>query len=192
MDRLIRAGVRVCGRQVCIIGVLVCAIGAPGANAQPLGSALGSTEALDLTDRLVHHFDFDERDQGNLEATPKFWTRFGGDGFPHYVRGEFDADIGHGGPPSFHLVAEGRSVAYRYGGAATSVDLRNDFLIVGWIRANGLANTRAALSAYYVDHKGVPIRETQRFSQLIGGGPNDNAWHRVEILLPGGQGNTGS
>ncbi|MCH7526898.1 MAG: hypothetical protein IID39_05635 [Planctomycetes bacterium] len=185
-DRLVRAGVRVCGRQVCIIGVLICAISAPGANAQPLGSATASTKALDLTGRLVHHFDFDERDQGNLEAIPKFWTRFGGEAFPHYVRGGFDTSIGHDAPPSFHLVAEGRSVAYRYGGEATPVDLRNDFLIVGWIRGDGLVNARAALSAYYVDHKGVPIRETQRFSQLIGGGPNDNGWSRVEILLPGG------
>lgn len=158
-----------------LIGVFGAAPAAPGPDA-----------ALDETGRLVHHFDFDERSEGNLEPIPKFWLRFGGESFPHYVNATFDSAIGHDAPPSFRLVSEGRNVAFRYAGGKTRIELHNDYLIVAWIRADQLLNARAAISAYYLDHDALPIVTTHQFSELVGGDTGDETWHRVEVFLPQG------
>ena len=44
--------------------------------------------------RLVHHFDFDEREAGNLENLPKFWAAVRPSGFAHFATGAFDLEIG--------------------------------------------------------------------------------------------------
>jgi hypothetical protein len=166
---------------------------------------------LSAAGRLIHYFDFDERDEGNLESTPKYWSPFESSDFPRYATGEFDDAIGFESPPSFHLTSQGRNAAYRYAGPETEVDTQSEYLIVGWVQADRLENARAALSAYYVDHDRLPIAETQVFSDLIGSekpgdtprikfdsnsdGANETdpasaatpaPWRRVELYLPVG------
>ncbi len=136
--------------------------------------------------RLIHHFDFDEREDGNLESTPKFWIPFEGDSFPRYATGAFDDEVGYEDPPSLRLQTQGRNAAYRYNGLDTEVDTRSEYLIVAWVRGEHLEHARAALSAYYMDHNREPIVETQVFSELVGGDPEDMSWHRVELYLPVG------
>jgi len=47
-------------------------------------------------DRVVHSFDFDERDEGNLEDLPKFWMPVRPSGFPQFAQGGFDFNAGLG------------------------------------------------------------------------------------------------
>ncbi len=137
-------------------------------------------------ERAVHIFNFDERDEGNLEPIPKFWVPIEAPTFPRFSRGEFDTRTGHEAPPAFRLHSEGRNVAYRYAGPDTRVTPNSDYLITGWIRGADLVHARAALSAYYLDGDHNSIAPTQRFSRLIGGKGNNNQWQRVEIYLPAG------
>lgn len=141
--------------------------------------------------QLVHRFDFQERDDGNLENIPMFWTRRFWDApadaeFPNYADGWFDADIGHLAPPSFYLFLNGRNVRFRYEGKSTPVTPGSDYLVKGWIKPDRLESARATLSAYYIDRRGQPIEGSQRFSQNIGGVIGDDEWHQVQIHLPGG------
>ncbi|MCH7701467.1 MAG: hypothetical protein IID37_07240 [Planctomycetes bacterium] len=135
--------------------------------------------------RLVHTFDFDERDQGNLEDVPLYWIRFEGKSFPRFVTGAFDTDVGHDAPPSFYVDPVGRNASYRYTGPALRVVPTSDYYIGGWIRPDRLAGARAALSAYYLDAHGLPIWGSQRFSPLVGGDDGDD-WRYVEIHMPAG------
>lgn len=153
-----------------------------------IASAVLRADAPPTTDndRLIHHFDFDERDEGNLERVPKFWRRMIADGFPRYADGSFDFDLGHDAPPAFRLRAEGKNVAFRYTGHEVPTNEANDYRIVGWVRTRSLAHARAALSAYYLDHDGLPIADTQRFSRLVGNAPQDHPWQKLEIFLPAG------
>ncbi len=136
--------------------------------------------------RLVHTFDFDERDQGNLEDVPLYWIRFEGKSFPRFVNGAFDPDVGHTAAPSFYVDPAGRNAAFRYAGPALRVVPTSDYYIGGWIRPDRLEGARAALSAYYLDAHGLPIRGTQRFSPLVGGDENGDEWQYVEIHMPAG------
>lgn len=154
-----------------------------------LGGGLASapaepTENL-LHDRLIHTFDFDERGEGNMESIPKYWTAFLGPEFPRFATGSFDTSAGHDAPPSFLLEVQGRNVAYRYDGPDTLISPQSDYMIVGWLRYQGLAGCRAAMSAYYVDYHRLPMTETQRFSPLFGEEPSEQ-WQRVEVYLPAG------
>jgi len=132
--------------------------------------------------RIVKVFDFNEPD--NLSTIPKYWELFGGESFPRYAGGRFDRSTGRTAPPSFYLDMNGRNVAFRYRGIETRIRPNSDYLVVGWIRPNNLRTSRATITAYYLDHDGTPLPETQRQGRLVGGeGPGDG-WHRVEVFLP--------
>lgn len=137
--------------------------------------------------RVVHRFDFDERRLGNYETVPMHWTRLEGKQFPGFAEGNFDRQVGRSAPPSLHLGADGRNVGLWYHGPATEVRPNSEYLIVGWIRSDRLVHARACLSAYYLDHQGLPIEGTQVFGGLVGGDPRPGpggAWRRVQIHLP--------
>lgn len=136
--------------------------------------------------RLVHTFDFDERDQGNLEDVPLYWIRFEGKSFPRFVTGAFDAGVGHDAPPSFYVDPAGRNAAYRYAGPALRVVPTSDYYIEAWLRPDRLEGARAALSAYYLDAHGLPIWGSQQFSKLVGGDDDGSEWRYVEIHMPAG------
>ncbi|HEY3245057.1 MAG TPA: hypothetical protein VGM03_17075 [Phycisphaerae bacterium] len=153
----------------------------------------GGGDTLHLK-RLLWRFDFDERSAGNKEALPMFWNAFRGEGFPVFVRGGFDNQVGHDAPPSFRLELDGRNVAFRYDGPHTQIRTASEYLVEGWMRADELRAARAALSAYYLDHDGLPLEGTQRFSALVG--PNQNATEFVvlgaDAATPGSPGAPGS
>ena len=154
--------------------------------AAPPGAALTIADENRLPDlrRVVHRFDFDERKLGNYEAIPMHWRQVEGPQFPSFTTAAFDPRVGRRAPPSFHLGADGRNVAYWYAGPATTVRPNSEYLIVGWIRPDRLAHARADLSAYYLDRERLPIGGTQVFSRLIGGETGEQSWRQVEIHLP--------
>ncbi len=133
--------------------------------------------------RVVHQFDFAERDEGNLEDVPKFWELLRPRGFPHYAHGSFDFEVGLSAPPSFHLSSEGRNVAYQYLGPDTRVRANTDYRIEGFIRSDKLEHARACLSAHFLDKTGRPLPETLVRSRYVGGPADEGQWIRVELFF---------
>jgi hypothetical protein len=134
--------------------------------------------------RVVKVFDFEEPD--NLGDVPKFWQPFPGDSFPRFTTGGFDRTVGRTAPPSFYLDTHGRNVAFRYRGIETRVRPNADYLVVAWIKPNHLRTSRATITAYYLDHEGLPLAGTQRQGRLVGGDAGDDEWQAVEVFVPGG------
>lgn len=161
-------------RVAALAGLLALAlVGVPSASGTEPGA-----------DRVVHRFDFDERDDGNLEDIPKFWMPLRTDGFPRFADGAFDFDVGHQAAPSFHLACNGRNVAYQYAGPETRVRANSEYRIVGYIRPDHLDHARAALSVHFLDKRGRPILESMVRSPFIGGPGATDRWVKVELYLP--------
>ena len=136
------------------------------------------------TTRIVHRFDFDERRAGNLESVPMFWDMLRPAGFPHYAQGQFDFEVGHRSPPSFHLISEGRNVAYHYTGPDTRVRTNTDYRIEAAMRHDGLLHARACVSAHFLDKSGEPIPGTLVRSRFVGGAEESGGWGVVDLYLP--------
>ncbi len=136
------------------------------------------------SERLIKNFDFDERDDGNLEEIPKYWEPMKIPGFPSYTRGAFDTEMGHDAPPSFRLESEGRSVAYRYLGPETRVRVNNDYRIQAYLKPDKLNSSKACLCAFFVTHTGKPIMDTMVRSVYVGSIKPENDWESVELYLP--------
>jgi len=162
--------------------VVVCSLGLE--QATPSAVAQGLSDYERNTRRIVHTFNFDERDQGNLEDVPKFWEVLRPPEFPHFSYGNFDFDHGHDAPPSFRLVSEGRNVAYQYRGEETRVRVNSEYRIAGYIKPGKLRYARACLSAHFVDQYGEPIAGTLVRSRFVGGPADGEDWVHVELFLP--------
>ncbi|MCP4593720.1 MAG: hypothetical protein GY842_23545 [bacterium] len=164
------------GRTAPLLAALL--LGATGPAAAQLTPEDGEPQ------RIVRLFDFDEPD--NLGSIPKYWELFPGESFPHYAGGRFDQEVGRTTAPSFYLDSNGRNVAFRYRGIETRIRPNSDYLVAGWIRPNNLRTSRATITAYYLNHEGNPLPETQRQARLVGGPEAGDGWHRVEVLVPAG------
>lgn len=151
---------------------------------QPQVIAQPASSSGPVPDRLVHHFDFDERDEGNLEDLPKFWESLRPAGFPHFAEGGFDLRVGHRSAPSFHLDSAGRNVAYVYTGPDTRLRGNTDYRIEAFIRPDQLVYGRACLSAHFVDYDGQPLPESLVRSRYIGGVDERKGWSRVDLYMP--------
>ncbi len=166
-------------RQAVIACALVCFAALPVP-----GEASPAEPGRELS-RIIHRFDFDEADNPN--PTPKYWIRFPDPdyedpAFPRYTDAYMDVAVGAQAPPSFYLGTEGRSVAYRYVGPDTRV-APGDYLVTGRIKPDALRHGRAAISAYFLDWRGQPVPNTQRFSPLIDSQEAAGQWVGVGIHL---------
>lgn len=134
--------------------------------------------------RIVHRFDFDERDEGNLEDLPKFWEQFRPAGFPRFTRGAFDFDFGHSDEASFYLSSRGRNVAFQYNGPETRIQPNTNYLIEGYVHPDHLIRARAWLSAHFLDEGLHPIGGTLVRSVNVEGGGEAPGWTKVQMYLP--------
>ncbi len=160
------------------LGVLATTVGpVVSVSAEP---AKGTTLS---PSRMVHHFDFDERAEGNLEDIPKYWEPLHPTGFPHYAQAAFDFSVGRLAPPSFHVAGEGRNAAYGYTGPETRVRRNSDYRLTAFVRGDRLTHARACLSAHFVDKFGQPITETLVRSRYVGGAADGDEWVPVELYL---------
>ncbi len=132
--------------------------------------------------RIVHRFDFDEREAGNVEDVPKYWEPMRAPNFPGFAGGGFDMQVGRSAPPSFYLKSEGRNVVYHYQGGETRVRPHGNYRIEGFIRPDKLQYARACLCAYFVDRLGRPLLETMVRTPFIEGRSQDE-WVPVELHL---------
>ena len=170
-------------RLLWILPMLICpAIAVSGRAVDREG--LSSSEDLGRgAERIVHHFDFDERPEGNLEDLPKYWEMFRPTGFPHYAQAAFDFDVGNSAAPSFYLKSEGRHVAVQYVGPDTGVRTNSGYRIRAFIKPDRLFRARACLSAHFLGRSGRILTETIVRSQFVGG-DGDGPWEAVDIRLP--------
>ncbi len=132
--------------------------------------------------RIVAHFDFDEQSLGNDGSVPRAWRPIRTDGFPAYLEGRFDESLGRSAPPSFRLDLDGGSVAYQYEGRDIGVRSNSDYLVVAWVRTQGLETARAYITACFLDRKGQKLAGTELRSSLAGGSADDD-WQALAIGL---------
>lgn len=155
---------------------------------EPRRSAAPATSPADdrpplATRRIVKAFDFDEQSLGNFGTLPMGWRRHGGAGFPLYLEGRFDHEIGQAKPPSFRLDLDGGSIGYHYEGRDIAVRLNSDYLIVALVRTAGLDTARAYIAAYLLDRHGQVIAGTERASEFAGGTDTDTDWEPLTIPI---------
>ena len=106
--------------------------------------------------------------------------------FPSYVNGELTVEHSHGGAFSFSMALDGGNLAYTLTqGLRAHPD--SDYLLVGWVRTEGLNVARAQLRLFLIDARGEPIPGGISVSEPMGapGGPADGQWRRFEVQLRG-------
>ncbi len=146
---------------------------------QPTNQARGKAGS----DQVVFQFDFDERDDGNLESIPKYWEPLRGVGFPRYAGAAFDFDSGRLAPPCFRLDSSGRDVAFIYKGPGIRTQPDTEYRVKGYIQPDQLVHARACVSAHYIDQRGQPMTETLVRTRYVGGPSEDKEWIRFELFL---------
>ncbi|UCE59880.1 MAG: hypothetical protein JSU63_20850 [Phycisphaerales bacterium] len=167
-----------CRLPYILIGVLL------GTGNLPGLTGTSTAKGQPASTRIVHRFDFDERQAGNLEDLPKYWTPIRPGGFPRYAQGAFKFDTGRAAPPSFYLASSGRSVVYHYSGPDTAVRTNSEYRIEGYIRPHRLRYARACLSAHFLDRFGQPLAGSLARSRYVGGPDEPDEWIHVELFLP--------
>ncbi len=161
----------------------VVALAPTWASAQAPGDLSATVDRTPISARrIVAHFDFDERALGNDGSVPRAWRPFRTDGFPAYLQGRFDESLGRSAAPSFRLDLDGGSVAYQYEGRDIGVRANSDYLIVAWVRTQGLDTARAYMTACFLDRKGHKLAGTELRSSLAGGVPQSD-WQALAIGL---------
>ncbi len=147
-----------------------------GAAVAQSGESTGAS-----SNRLLHRFDFDEKD--NLEALPKYWVPLRPADFPRFAHGSFDFEVGRQAPPSFHLASEGRNVAYHYAGPEARVRANTEYRVEGLVRSDRLKYARACLGAHFLDKRSRPLPGTLVRSRWVGGPDEPAGWTRIELHL---------
>lgn len=154
---------------------------------QPLAPAPPATQTpqdglAGLT--LLHQFDFNERDQGNLEDVPMFWEPLYLQGFSRHAMGRFDLGLGHEDRSSFHLSLAGSNVTYVYVGQSMRVQAFNRYVVKGFIRPDHLEYSRAFIAACFLDFRAQVLPSTVVRSEYAGGRAGADEWHPVQFELP--------
>jgi|GEM_PF-3023675 len=115
--------------------------------------------------RILKTFDFEERNSGNFESIPMFWSKVVGPGFPAYSSGKFDTTTYHvkenkggneggaAGGTSFQLRIDGGSAAFRFNPGKLLINPNADFYILAYVKTTPLHHARAQLSAWFADEK---------------------------------------
>lgn len=129
----------------------------------------------------IQVYDFERKDDQDLDRQPDDWTRRRGDGFPLYVKAEIDRGIGHDSDHSLKFEANGGAAVYY--SPPIRVDPRHALLLEGYIRSDRLADTAGMVSVSLLDNKRQ--RVSRRLSPAVVG--SRGQWVRVQVgpLLPG-------
>jgi hypothetical protein len=163
-------------------GLLLCLLVLAGAMIVPPARAQWAQR-----DRLVHLFDFEERER-NPESLPMYWYPIGRRqgiaratfdqiplhaslinqfGFPASNEVRFDTTQHARGKYSFYLGMEGGSTgAYLEVGAMTAIP-RSDYLVTAKVRTTDLKYAKARLVTYFVDARGRLIGDSVSFSEPV-------------------------
>src|SRR5690606_24304911 len=140
--------------------LLLLFVAAPARAQQP------SPVAAEPPGRILHRFDFEERDDGNFEDLPMHWSKVTGPGLPHYVRGTLATDYAFEGRYSFRLDLNGASLIYRLTPQLLPVEPGAHYRVSGRVRTTPLDFARARITGYFVDDEGRMIPGSVRHSRL--------------------------
>jgi len=145
-----------------------------------------TTQALLAGQRVMHTFDFEERELHD-EILPMYWTKVTTrEGFPHYAKGKLDSAHHRSGQYSFLLIPDGGSLGYEYHARRIPVKSGSDFQITGFVHLENASSCRAQISCNLTDRAGNLIEKSRHNSRLVGiqdHSPDD--WARLEIYVPG-------
>ena len=133
--------------------------------------------------RVLRAFNFEERQLGNREDLPMYWTKVQAAGYPHYVNGRLTTDQARDGKYSFRLDLNGGSVAYRYGADLIHVTPGAYYRVEGYVRTTVLPHARARLSAYFVDRDGRTLEKTIRHAEPYAAREAGQEWRQLRIEL---------
>lgn len=154
----------------------------PGAIEDDL-ARLGSDRPPLAVRRIVKGFDFDEQRFGNYSEIPSGWTRHVGMGFPQFLEGKFDSQVGHMASPSLRFDLDGGSLGFHYTGLDIAVRPNSDYLAVVWVKTEGLIAARAFATACFLDRKGNEIPGTSRRTELVGGKGGATGWQPLALQM---------
>src|SRR6185369_9635198 len=91
--------------------------------------------------RVLRTFDFEESKLGHFEATPMYWSKVIGRGYPAYSSGRFDRSVFRSSNTSIMLRTDGGSVAYRFAPPpekAIPIQANTDYYILAFVRTSAL------------------------------------------------------
>jgi hypothetical protein len=165
--------------------------------------AQGALAAPFVQQRLVEHFDFDERDEGNFERLPKAWYVVGRDalnsdpaftrqpihqqltamqGYPRHNIVRFDDSQQTSGRESLYMgLNAGNSGAFLEVGAVPAVPT-SDYLVTVRVRTTTLDHARASFRAYFIDSKGRRIDPSVTASDAVN---TQGRWQTLSVRLLG-------
>ncbi len=144
-----------------------------------------SSAFADLTEqaRALRSFDFEERDEGNLEELPMNWVKLEGPGLPHYVNGGLSTAQAASGNYSFRFTLNGGSLSDRYPHGKIKVHPGAFYRLGAKVKCAPLPNARARLTASFADVDGRAIKGSTRHSEPYAGG-SDWAALDLEVEAP--------
>lgn len=180
-----------CLHAALILGTLWAGV-APGAGAESLGGH-----------RLLHLFDFEEADDFNFEAMPRYWYAIGRadqtadpnflrrpihqqliqrQGFSRHGLVQFNRPQQERGEHNLHLHLNGGSAgAFLEVGALAAVP-DSDYIITARVRTGAVRHARARLTVYFVDAAGRRINNSSRSTELL---DTRGQWRNVTLKLLG-------
>jgi len=133
--------------------------------------------------RVLRTFDFEERKLGNVEDLPMYWSKLGGDGFPHYVNGQLSTDRAQSGKYSFRFDLNGGSLVYRYEAGRIKVQQDAHYRVETYCQTTPLKHARARVSAYFTDLDNHTLPETIVHSKLFATPAEQSEWSRLSVEL---------
>jgi hypothetical protein len=137
--------------------------------------------AAGVDDRVLIHLDFEDRARGYVEPIPPGWIKLAGPGLPHYVDARLDDTHARSGRDSLRFDINGGSVIYRYPSGLIPVRRDAHYRVTVDTRATPMRHARAALTAYFADLDGLPLRDSVRRHDLPPG--DEERWHELAIEL---------
>ncbi len=149
-------------------GVILLAAGASGLRG-------GEKNVQQYLREPMQSFDFEFGRKVGLR-TPPYWKKVGGRGLPAYTEGRYDSQVRHGGQTSFSFQMKGGDCLYEYYPKRIPVDTAYDYCLEGWIRTEGLKQSRAYLGIWFNDQQGRRIPGTKVLTSPLSG---QNDWTRL-------------
>jgi len=167
---------------VYVIALLATLAAAPAAG-QDAGARSDRADSY-LARRVVHAFDFEERDENNYERLPRYWYTVGGPGFPRHTADEtaFDTARAVSGKHAFRLRSNGGSAAAVVEHGAIAAVPGADYIVTAKLQTAKMRNSRARLVTYFVDQHG---RRIEKSTQRTGLTQSEGKWERLELRLDG-------
>ncbi len=117
------------------------------------------------------------------------WRAIHGPGYPRFLHGSFDEQVGHVAPPSFRFTIEGGSAGSHYLAKDIPIHPSSRYRITAWIRPDGLRRAGAYVKACYLDDSLRQITGSQRRSEAIRSESDHDGetWQEVTVELPPGK-----